>query len=177
MSVQVREIKRSLPVLPEQTPEDKLLEFVDEQINKMQKYSNLGDPQGMPGFFELNQAMMNYTNINCSLIAMDVIAKQELQYAQDRFDEFMADKYMIERSKYNPTSLSSTKWASQKELEYAIICDYKDEYNKLKSEVKASEKKVAFLRRMLDAWEKQSLILNRLSKNVEVEALKLNADV
>lgn len=157
------------------TPEERLIEFVEEQISKYRKYTDLADPSGMPGFYELNQALMNYSNYNFSLIAMDVIAKTELQQAKDRFDDWMAEKYMEARATLNPSSLSANKWASSKELEYYVRTHWYDEFTALNNKVNELEKKVAFLRRMLDAWNSQLMVLNRLSRNTEVEATKLNS--
>ena len=43
------------------------MEFVEAQIDKMQKYTNLGSPQGSPGWFELNNALMNYNRVHPSV--------------------------------------------------------------------------------------------------------------
>ena len=157
--------------------EEELLDFVQEQITKMKKYSNLGNPEGMPGFYELNQALLDYNSIQCSLISLDVIAKRDLHEISEDFDQWLSEKYMEARSVLNPTSLSAQKWASSKELEMWVRVNYRDDYKKKNDAKNAAEMKVAFLRRLLDAWDKQSLILNRLSKNVEVEASQLGASV
>lgn len=153
------------------TAEDNLLEFVEEQIEKFRKYSNLGN--GQPGYYELNEALMNYSNINCSLIAMDVMAKQELERAKSAFDDFMADKYMSERARLNPVNVASTKWASSKEIEYSVRVNYHDEYSRLYTAMADAEKKVAFLRRLLSAWENQLFVIRQLCKNTEIETIRL----
>ena len=45
------------------SPEDRLLEYVESQINKMKKYTDLGNSDGIPGLYELNQALMEFTTI------------------------------------------------------------------------------------------------------------------
>ena len=159
----------------EETAEDKLLNYVTDQIAKMQKYSKLGDG-GMPGFYELNEALLSYNTVQCSLISMDVMAKQELHNISEDFEQWLAEKYLEARSVMNPTSLSANKWASAKELEMWIRVNYRSEYKAYADEKNAAEMKVAFLRRLLDSWDSQKLILNRLCKNIEVEAMQLGAD-
>ncbi len=161
----------------EKTAEDKLIEFVEEQIQKMRAYSSLGNVDGMPGFYELNQALMGFNDIHCSLISMNVLAKNELHAAAEEFDQWLSEKYLEARQTLNPTSLSAQKWASSKELEMWVRVTYRDEYKKLENAKNAAEMKVAFIRRLLDAWQSQSLILNRLCKNIEVEAMQLSASV
>lgn len=173
MSIPTRQVSNSQPQGP--TPEERLLEYVEAQVENFRKYSNLGDPQGMPGYYELNEALMNYSNVNCSLISLDVIAKQEYERAKNAFDDFMAEKYMIERAKLNPTSLSANKWASAKEIEYMVKNDYYDEYSKLYSEMTAAEMKVAACRRFLNAWESHLYCIRQLCKNTEIETIRLGA--
>lgn len=155
--------------------EDELLEFVEEQIRKMQAYSNLGN--GMPTFYELNEALLNYTNIQCSLISLDVMAKQEEHDLNEEFEQWLSEKYLEARQILNPTSLSAQKWASSRELEMWVRVTYKDKYKQYNDKKTAATMKVAFIRRLLDAWDKQSLVLNRLCKNIEVEAMQLGASV
>lgn len=157
--------------------EEKILDFVEEQISKYKKYTDLANPSGMPGFYELNEALMNFSNYNFSLIALDVIAKTEYQQAKDALDDWMAEKYMIARATLNPSTLSATKWASSKEIEYYIRTTWYDEYKRLNDNVNNLERKVAFLRRMLDAWSSQLMVLNRLSRNTEVEAMRLSGPI
>ena len=42
----------------QETPEEKLFKFVDEQIGMMSKYSDLGGTNDAPGFYELNEALL-----------------------------------------------------------------------------------------------------------------------
>lgn len=183
MEVRVRKSKNSTESISEdifdsyvkKSSEEELLEFVEEQIKKMQAYSNLGN--GMPSFYELNEALLNYTNIQCSLISLDVMAKQEEHKVSEEFGDWLSEKYLEARQILNPTSLSAQKWASSKELEMWVRVTYKETYKQYNDKKTAAEMKVAFIRRLLDAWDKQSLVLNRLCKNIEVEAMQLGASV
>ena len=45
----------------------------------------------------------------------------------------------------------------------------------IKSEVDAAERKLAFIRRLLDAWDKQLAVIRQLCKNTEIEITQLRA--
>ena len=173
-NIPTRVPKNAVPevTISDKSAEDRLYEFVEEQIDKMRKYTNLGN--GQPTFYELNSALANYSTINCSLITLDVMAKEEYQKAKDAFDEFMAEKYMAAREALNPISLSSTKWASSKELEYYVINNWKFEYKALRDEMNHAEKKVAFTRRLIENLDSFKFNLGTLSKNAQAEVLNLN---
>lgn len=158
------------------TQEDKLLEFVNEQIDKFKQYSDLGGEYSQPGFYELTEALRNWAPVNYSLMGMAVLAKREYQKAKNDFDDFMSEKYMEQRNILNPPGLSAAKFAGTKEIEYSVRNNYKTEYTRLQKEVDEAEMKVAFIRRLQDSWQNNLLILNRLCKNVDTEALKLGSD-
>lgn len=159
------------------TEEDKLLEYVNNQIEKFRKYSNVGSTDMAPGFYELTEALRSWPDINYSLMGMNVLAKREYQQAKNEFDDFMAEKYMEQRSILNPPGMSATKYAGSKEIEYAVRNNYRDQYNKLSNALNDAELKIAFIRRLQDSWEKNLLVLNRLCKNVDTETIKLGSDL
>ena len=151
------------------SPEDRLLEYVESQINKMKKYTDLGNSDGIPGFYELNQALMEFTTIQSSLISMGVIAKIEYDKATEAFKEWYSEKYVETRERLNPPSLAGNKWASQTEIDAYIRRENRTEYGRLHKEMVCAEMKVDAMRRIQDSWNTYSLILNRLCKNVETE--------
>ena len=155
------------------TAEDRLLEYVEKQINRMRKYMSF--TEGQPSFFELNSALSGYGDMNCSLISLDVLAKADYQKAKNDYDEFVAEKYIIVRRENNLQSLSAQKWLSTQEIMYLVQSDSRwvDEYRRLRDEMNAAEKKVAFCRRMLDNLESFKYNLGVLSKNVCCEAASL----
>jgi hypothetical protein len=173
-NIPTRQSKNSIPEVNvnNTSASDRLLSFVNEQIDRMRKYTQLGN--GQPTFLELNTVLSNYSSINCSFIALDVMAKEEYQKAKDAFDEFMADKYIEARSILNPPSLSAQKWSSQKEIEYYIQHTWPFEYRALRDEMNATEKKVAFTRRLLDNLSDLKFNIGVLSKNVQAEVLNLS---
>lgn len=151
--------------------EERLMEFVEAQIDKMQKYTNLGSPQGSPGWFELNNALMDYNRVQTSLIGLDVVAKQEAYNADEILKDKQAEWYLEARNTLNPPTLSAQKWYSSSELEAYVRVHHKDELHALSREANAANMKVAAVRRLLDAWDKYSLTLNRLARNLETEMM------
>ena len=151
------------------SPEDRLLEYVESQINKMKKYTDLGNSGGIPGFYELNQALMEFTMIQSSLISMGVMAKIEFDRATEAFKDWYSEKYVETRERLNPPSLAGNKWASQTEIDAYIRRENRTEYGRLHKEMVCAEMKVDAMRRIQDSWNTYSLILNRLCKNVETE--------
>ena len=157
-----------------QTPEEELISYVKSEIDRIGKYMTFTN--GQPTFFELNEALCEYGNINCSLISIDVMAKNEFQKAKNEYDEFIAEKYSQVRKENNLQSLSAQKWLSTQELMYLVQSDprWVMEYRRLRDEMNAAEKKVAFCRRMLDNWESFKYNLGVLSKNVQAESININ---
>lgn len=175
-TVQTQPAQTAIPQVSvtDTTAEDRLLDFVEKQIEKMRKYATFTN--GQPTFFELNEALCGYGDINCSFISLDVLAKNEYQKAKNEYDEFIAEKYSQVRKENNLQSLSAQKWLSTQELMYLVQSDprWVMEYRKLRDEMNAAEKKVAFCRRMLDNLESLKFTLNTLSKNVIAESVNVN---
>lgn len=149
--------------------EQRLLEFVEKQIDKMKKYAKFNAVDGQPGFFELNRALAEHQVIWLGLVALNVVAKDEHAKAKRRFDEWFSQKYIEKRDELNPRSLASTKWYSTKEIEMAVRVDNKAEYAELDIDLTCAERKVSAIRRLMEGWQSQQFILARLSKNVEAE--------
>ena len=158
-----------------QTAEDKLLTFVESQLELMNKYANLRNDSGFLDMYTLNEALLSYSSINCSLLSLDTVAKNELGKAQEAFDDWYAEKYHEIRAQYNLNSISAQKWLSSKEIDLEVRCQYNSDFKRLKADVDAAERKLAFIRRLLDAWDKQLSIIRQLCKNTEIEITQLRA--
>lgn len=158
-----------------QTAEDKLLTFVESQLELMNKYANLRNSSGFLDMYTLNEALLSYSTINCNLLSLDTIAKSELGKAQEAFDDWYAEKYHEIRAQHNLNSISAQKWLSSKEIDLEIRCQYTAELKRLKADVDAAERKLAFVRRLLDAWDKQLSVIRQLCKNTEIEITQLKA--
>lgn len=157
------------PAALTQKADERLLEFAEQQIEKMKRAAKLNGVDGQPGFYELNQAMMEHQTVSQGLIALNVMAKIEAAKAKDAFDEWFADKYVEVRNELNPRSVSSTKWYSTKEIEMEVRVKYREDYKRLYDEMTFTEQKVAMIRRIMESWQSQQFTLARLSRNVEAE--------
>ena len=160
---------------PSQTSEDRLLTFVESQLELMNKYADLRNESGFLDMYTLNEALLSYSSINCSLLSLDVVAKNELGKAQEAFDDWYAEKYHEIRGRYNLNNISAQKWLSSKEIDLEIRSQYPADFKKLKSEVDSADKKLSFIRRLLDAWDKQLSVIRQLCKNTEIEITQLKA--
>ena len=166
-SIPVRKV--ALPPTSFKAADERLLEFAEQQIEKMQRAARLDGVNGQPGFYELNAAMMDHQTVSLGLIALNAMAKVEAQKAKDAFDEWFAEKYVEVRNDVNPRSVASTKWYSTKEIEMEVRVRYRDDYQKLSDEMNYADHKVALIRRILESWQAQQFVLARISKNVEAE--------
>ena len=150
--------------------EDRLLDYVEKEIAKMRKYTSLGIT-GELTFFELNSALKNYSSINCSYVALDVMAKEEYQKAKNAFDDFISEKYIIIRNENNLPGLATGKWLSKEEIMYYVQTDkrWNDEFKRLRKEMQDGEKRVAFCRRLLDNLESYKYNVGTLCRNIQAE--------
>lgn len=178
MSIPTRTIAKpqvtsSTPQADEAEYEQKMLAFVNEQIEKMRKYVQLGSG-AEPTFYEVNQALCTFQDIQLALLALHNTAKIENIKAKENFDSWFAHKYIEVRDKVNPRSLTAQKWYSQKEIEMIVRTEYEAEYTSLNWALIQSEHQLNFLRRLLDSWGSYAFTLNQLSKNLIAEAGSLN---
>ena len=61
-------------------------------------------------------------------------------------------------------------------MDYVFVKDSEGYvFKKLKSEVDSADKKLSFIRRLLDAWDKQLSVIRQLCKNTEIEITQLKA--
>lgn len=145
--------------------EQRLIEFVENQIAKMRQYSKLGNGQEAT-FYEVNEALMSYQNTLLALLAMHNTAKIEYMRAKESFEDWYAQKYITIREEVNPRTLSAQKWYSQKEIEMMVRQKYNDEYKRLSWNVNLTEQQLSFLRRLLEGWNTHQYILTQLSRNL-----------
>lgn len=172
MSIPVRQTKNvAEKVIDDYTPEaeQRLLSFVEQQVEKMRGYAKFNSADGQPGFFELNKALSEHQVVWLGLVVLNALAKVEYAKAKEQFDDWFAEKYIEKRDELNPRALSSTKWYSTKEIEMQVRVSYKEEYIKYERELTFAEQKVASIRRLMEGWQNQQFVLSRLSKNVEAE--------
>lgn len=148
--------------------EQRLIEFVENQITKMRQYAKLGNGQEAT-FYEVNEALMSYQNTLLALLAMHNTAKIEYMRAKETFEDWFAQKYILVREEVNPRSLSAQKWYSQKEIEMMVRHQHNSEYKRLSWNLNLTEQQLSFLRRLLEGWGTHQYILTQLSRNLIAE--------
>ena len=158
------------------TSEEKLISFVNTEIEKMRSSLTIGSRSGEPTLYEVNQALCSYQEVNLGLIAMYNIAKVDHMKAKEAFDDWYAARYIEMREKLNPRELSAQKWYSQKEIEMTVRVDFKEEYQKYNDEVQEQDHKIAFMRRLLESWASYQFVLTQLSKNLVSEISGLGVE-
>ena len=149
--------------------EQRLLTFVEQQVEKMKGYAKFNSADGQPGFFELNRALSEHQIVWLGLVTLNALAKVDLAKAKEQFEDWFASKYIEKRDELNPRSLASTKWYSTKEIEMHVRVAYRDDYHTYERNLTYAEQKVAHIRRLMEGWQSQQFTLSRLSKNVEAE--------
>lgn len=149
--------------------EQRLLTFVEEQVEKMRGYAKFNAANGQPGFFELNRALSEHQIVWLGLVTLNAMAKIELSRAKEAYDDWFSEKYIDKRNELNPRSMAATKWYSTKEIEMYVRVENKEDFHKYDRALTMAEHKVAHIRRLLEGWSSQQFALARLSKNVEAE--------
>lgn len=169
MEIRTRTIKKEDPRLDALTSEEELLEFCAKQINIMKKHLRLGNDEGFPSFFEINQALMGYQNVNLSLMTIYYTAKHEFNEAKTIYDNWYAERYTEIRREENPKTMAAQKFISTKEIEFILRMKHVEENTKRVNDLNLLEEKLSFMRRMLDGWKAHQFVLTQLSKNVQGE--------
>ena len=163
----------SFDIYDKEDSEQSFIEFVETQIAKIKKYTKLGQ-DGQLTFFDLNQALSEYQNINLTLIAMYNISKLDYHTENEDFETWYANRFLEIRERENPKTIAPGKWASTKEIEMMVRSSYSTEFTKRKHSLNMKEHQMRFLRRLTESWSSQQFILSTLSKNVQSEVAGLN---
>ena len=145
------------------------LEFVEEQIDTMKKASRLGTDKEI-SFYELEQALKNYSSVYVGLLSLYNVARIDLQKEKESFNSWYSTKYTNVRSEVNKPELTAQKWASTKEIEHMIISFNPVDYNERKNRLSEKESKLDFLSGLIDMWKSHQFILSTLSSNIRAEA-------
>jgi hypothetical protein len=149
------------------TEEQKFYKFVNEQIEKLKKYSELNSDDLK--FDDLNRVLCNYGQIYFTLLSLYTFSQTELKLAKEEFDCWYADKFVSIRERENRIELAAQKWLSYKEIEMLLRKENKVEYIGKKQSLSLIEQRVEFVQQMIKTWESQQYILSTLSKNIQTE--------
>ncbi len=147
--------------------EAKFFSFVNEQISKMQKYSNI-DIDNL-SFDQLNRQLGMYNQIYLALLSLKAFASTELKKVQMEYDLWYASFFTSVRNKLSREVETKAKWPSLKEIDFLVSSENKEEYTKRNYELMLTESRCSFIDSMIKAWEVHSHNLNTLSKNIQTE--------
>lgn len=147
--------------------EKKLIQFVEKQVELMR--SNLLFSGREPSFYELQQSLSQFESVAIGLTSLYATVRAEHDFAQERYDDFYADKFIEERDS-RATLSSRDRNASSKEIEMAVRKKHMVPLAQLRSNVLELENRRSFVERMIDSWRQYSFIINTLSANARAEA-------
>lgn len=145
------------------------LSFVEMKIKEMEEYARISRNFNTLTFDEVNSALGKHYTTFLSLLSLYNIAVVEMEREKARFQEWFDEKYISVRKRENHPSLSAQKWLSQKEIEAMVRVENKGKFREGSAAVLASERQVAFLRRLVDSWESHKFALQTMSKNLQTE--------
>lgn len=155
-------------IVKKQEDEQGLIQFVEEQIEKMKGYLHLGAGKEI-NFYELEEALKGHENVHLALIGMYNVSRISLQKEEQEFDLWFSKKFLEIRSEVNRPELTAQKWAGQKEIEMMVKVRNEEEYKKIKGTLNVIEGKASFLKELMTSWSNYQWILKILSDNVRSE--------
>lgn len=144
--------------------EQELIDFVSKQLKKMDN-KLLFEGNSSPTIMELDLALVQHPHIFLALTSLYQQSRWDLQVAQEKYDDFIAQKFNEIREEVNTRDITASKWCSKEELNYILRSRFTKEIRELKAEVMIAENKRSFLQRLLDGWNTYGFTLNQLSKN------------
>lgn len=150
------------------------IESDSERINFIESIGNLiSNGQVTPE--ALNEGLANYFSINRFLVTIYEQVVQELEETKIQYDMWYSELFIQEKAKLNDGRPQS-KFASQAEINSAVIVNNQNDYKEKKYEILQKERRVSFYRRLLDSWKVQSNILINLSQNMRSELMALSVE-
>ena len=151
---------------------DEYLEFVQEQIKSFQKNTRLiRDDQIFPE--TLNRALAEYGNVASMLNAEYQRAKVDQYRVDSEFNDWW-DEVVSEARNEILESIEGKKYPAYKEYELVAKERYREKYRAFQDRVYTAERRVSFLRRLIDTYKKQDQILVNLSLNMRSELRTLS---
>ena len=155
--------------------EQAFMAYISEQVDLFKKHAELiGNPEALT-ITDMNRTLAEYSVVKSTLISLEAMARIEARRFKENFENWFSEKFIFVRNRENRADLSAQKWLGQKELERIIRIEFAFEFKGFKDLMDMAEMRESFIGRMLDAWSNHQFILNRLSKNVEVEVMLSNS--
>lgn len=147
---------------------EELLEFVNTQLELMNE-NLLFKGQDTPGFYELQQSLMDYESVLLGLLVIHAEVRSDLDIVQEEYDNFYADKY-VELKREQAALGKSATFTAQREMELYVRHKYMSEFAKYKANIIRLENSYNTINKLISGWEKYSFILNQLGANSRAEA-------
>jgi hypothetical protein len=136
------------------------LEFIESIGNLIEK--------GMVTPERLNEGLANYFSVNRYLTEIYESVQEDYEKEKISYDIWWSELFLIERHDLNDGQPKS-KFASQAEINSAVIVNHKEDYKKHQETLLMKERRCSFYRRLLDSWKTQSQMLINLSQNMRSE--------
>jgi hypothetical protein len=158
--------------MDEKETED-LVQYISQKVEYMKKFLRLGADTEV-NFYELQRALVEYSNIHNSLISMSTITRFEHSKAKEDFTSWYSEKFIEIRNNVNSPDKPASKYMSATEIEYMVRTEFKDEFKKLKDEEITLEHKHHFVKELVKMWEGHNYVLSTLSSNLRSEVGSLS---
>ena len=148
--------------------EKNLLLFVERQIDLMKHNLSFGG-EDIPSFYSLNKALMDYESVLLGLTALHAEVRIQKDIAQEKYDNFYAEKFCEVKSVQ--TNLGkSAQFTAAREIEMFVRKSYMAELSKLKAEIIRIENQYNTVNHLINGWQNYQFVLSTLSKNAQAEA-------
>jgi len=156
---------------------EKYVEFVQEQIQKYHRYSQLINyDAGEINPEAINTALAQYNDILLMLISEYNRLKADAHDVEVEYQIWWDDKFTSMRRQLNPPDIVASKWLSKSEIESETRAQYSKEYREWQDKLFQAQQKKAFLGQLLDSWKKMDSILITISTNLRAEMRSLSLD-
>lgn len=153
---------------------EEYIEYVQDQIENFQRNTSLiRDGHILPE--TLNRALGEYGSISAMLIAEYQRAKVKHYELESEFNDWW-DTKVTEAREEILANIEGKKYPAYKEYELVAKRDNLAQYRKYQDSLYAAERRVSFMRRLIDTYKKQDQILVNLSLNMRSELKTLSLE-
>ena len=163
----IRRVQVPEPIVDEENKKD-FIDWVQEQIGKMKGYLRLGADVEV-SFVELQKALTGYAHVYNTLISMYHEARISHQWIEEDYKTWYGERYLIIRNEANRADLAASKWLTASEIEFRVMAENKQVFLARKRNLLEAERKVSFLRDLIEMWKAYQRNLSDISSNLRAE--------
>lgn len=150
------------------------LKFVEREIEKFQENTSLiSDDHLTPRV--INKALAEYGTNSAMLISEYQRAKIGHYEIQSEFADWW-DRVVNEAREDVLENVEGKKYPAYKEYELVAKQNNAQQYRDYQNQIAVAERKISFLRRLLETWKKQDQILVTLAHNMRAELKALSLE-